>query len=192
MNRRTLLGAAPALLAAPALAQPWRPDRPIEIVVAPSARPGNWLPANPEAGRLRLMLRLYETPLSLGGAVAAADGPWLFVTIAFLACAAAFFAWGRLLGRTRRDFDPETPAGHAGAAPLPAALPPGPGNVLQSPSPAGVGVIADTSRFLIGARLTAGEGPLRSGEFVVISRYTGVDHEAGSRFVVVQLLGRDG
>lgn len=33
---------------------------------------------------------------------------------------------------------------------------------------------------------------LRSGEFVVISRYTGVDHEAGSRFVVVQLLGRDG
>lgn len=33
---------------------------------------------------------------------------------------------------------------------------------------------------------------LRSGEFVVISRYTGVDHEADSRVVVVQLLGRDG
>lgn len=33
MNRRMLLGATPALLAAPALAQSWRPDRPIEIVV---------------------------------------------------------------------------------------------------------------------------------------------------------------
>ncbi len=33
MKRRILLGAAPAWLAAPALAQSWRPDRPIEIVV---------------------------------------------------------------------------------------------------------------------------------------------------------------
>ncbi|MCU0946481.1 MAG: tripartite tricarboxylate transporter substrate binding protein [Rubritepida sp.] len=33
MNRRTLLGVAPGLLAAPALAQPWRPERPIEIMV---------------------------------------------------------------------------------------------------------------------------------------------------------------
>jgi tripartite-type tricarboxylate transporter receptor subunit TctC len=33
MKRRTLLGTTPALLAAPALAQSWRPDRPVEIVV---------------------------------------------------------------------------------------------------------------------------------------------------------------
>ncbi|MDB5416272.1 MAG: tripartite tricarboxylate transporter substrate binding protein [Rubritepida sp.] len=33
MKRRTLLGTVPALLAAPAFAQSWRPDRPIEVVV---------------------------------------------------------------------------------------------------------------------------------------------------------------
>jgi tripartite-type tricarboxylate transporter receptor subunit TctC len=33
MLRRTLLATAPALLATPALAQSWRPDRPIEIIV---------------------------------------------------------------------------------------------------------------------------------------------------------------
>ncbi|MBI5717797.1 MAG: hypothetical protein HZC37_08935 [Burkholderiales bacterium] len=34
---------------------------------------------------------------------AAAGVPWLFVTVAFVACAAAFFAWGHLLARTRHD-----------------------------------------------------------------------------------------
>nr|WP_314075724.1 tripartite tricarboxylate transporter substrate binding protein [uncultured Roseococcus sp.] len=33
MKRRLFLGTAPAVLAAPALAQSWRPDRPIEIIV---------------------------------------------------------------------------------------------------------------------------------------------------------------
>lgn len=44
-------------------------DGTVEIVVAPVARPGNWLPSDAGAGPLRLMLRLYETPLSVGGAL---------------------------------------------------------------------------------------------------------------------------
>ncbi len=34
MFRRSILAAAPALLAAPALAQSWSPDRPITMIVA--------------------------------------------------------------------------------------------------------------------------------------------------------------
>lgn len=52
-----------------------RSDGAVEIVVAPSARPGNWLPMDPSAGRLRIVLRLYDTPLSIGGAVADAELP---------------------------------------------------------------------------------------------------------------------
>ncbi len=51
------------------------PDGTVEIVVAPRARPGNWIPVDPEAGNLRLVFRLYETPLSVGGAIDAIEMP---------------------------------------------------------------------------------------------------------------------
>lgn len=43
----------------------WRPDATIEIVLAPRARAGNWIPT---AGRDRLVtiLRLYDAPVGLG------------------------------------------------------------------------------------------------------------------------------
>jgi hypothetical protein len=50
-------------------------DGTVEIVVSPSARPGNWLPSGDGDGRLLLMLRLYNTPLSVGGAVDAIEMP---------------------------------------------------------------------------------------------------------------------
>ncbi len=40
-----------------------RADAPDEIVVAPEARPGNWLPSGGVAD-LRLILRLYDTPIA--------------------------------------------------------------------------------------------------------------------------------
>nr|WP_256515444.1 DUF1214 domain-containing protein [Alsobacter ponti] len=47
------------------------------IVLSREARPGNWLPVETE-GRVELMLRLYDTPVS---AVAAALDPGLLPTI---------------------------------------------------------------------------------------------------------------
>ncbi|MCW5634710.1 MAG: GHKL domain-containing protein [Rubrivivax sp.] len=49
------------------------------------------------------------------GAGSAAEGPWLFVTVAFVACAVAFFAWGWLLGRLRRRDGPVAPETAAAA-----------------------------------------------------------------------------
>jgi signal transduction histidine kinase len=43
------------------------------------------------------------------GVASAAGGPWLFVTVAFVACAVAFFAWGRLIGRLRHRDGPVAP-----------------------------------------------------------------------------------
>lgn len=40
-----------------------KPDGRMEIVLAPQARPGNWMPL-PESGALTLILRLYETGAS--------------------------------------------------------------------------------------------------------------------------------
>lgn len=40
-----------------------RAEAPDEIVVAPQARPGNWLPSG-AAADLRLILRLYDTPIA--------------------------------------------------------------------------------------------------------------------------------
>lgn len=51
------------------------PDGAVEIAVSPRARPGNWLPSDPEPARLRLVLRLYDTPLATGGRVADIDLP---------------------------------------------------------------------------------------------------------------------
>ncbi|GJD33654.1 DUF1214 domain-containing protein [Methylobacterium aerolatum] len=39
-----------------------RPDGRFEIVLAPTAEPGNWLPAPRAQGPMRLALRLYDTP----------------------------------------------------------------------------------------------------------------------------------
>ena len=47
----------------------------VEIVVGPRARPGNWLPTDPGAGPVRLMLRLYDTPLSTGGRIGNVGAP---------------------------------------------------------------------------------------------------------------------
>lgn len=66
---------------------------------------------------------------------AAGDGwmPWLFVTVAFIASSAAFFAWGRLLAGTRHQPGRESPAPAADASPAP-ALPSSP----AAPAAAGV------------------------------------------------------
>lgn len=51
-----------------------------EIVIAPEARPGNWLPSG-GAGRIRLVLRLYDTPV---GTTISAGTP--LPTIARISC----------------------------------------------------------------------------------------------------------
>ena len=66
MKRRSLLGAASALLAAPAFAQSWRPDRPIEIVVGFVAGGATDLDA-------RLYARLLEP--RIGGNVVVVNRP---------------------------------------------------------------------------------------------------------------------
>lgn len=66
MKRRTLLGAGPALLAAPAFAQSWRPDRPIEIIVGFVAGGATDLDA-------RLCARLLEP--RIGGNVVVVNRP---------------------------------------------------------------------------------------------------------------------
>jgi hypothetical protein len=43
-----------------------RPDGSFEIVIAPRARPGNWLPSG-EAARYLLAIRLYDTPVGVAG-----------------------------------------------------------------------------------------------------------------------------
>jgi hypothetical protein len=43
----------------------WRPDATIEIVLAPRARDGNWIPTGGRE-RLMAMLRLYDAPVGLG------------------------------------------------------------------------------------------------------------------------------
>lgn len=51
------------------------PDGSFDIVVSPRARPGNWLPSEEKAGRLRLVFRLYDTPIATGGSVADIEMP---------------------------------------------------------------------------------------------------------------------
>lgn len=43
----------------------WNPDRTVEIVLAPRARGGNWLPTGGR-DRIIVVLRLYEAPIGLG------------------------------------------------------------------------------------------------------------------------------
>lgn len=45
------------------------PDGSFAIDVSPRARPGNWLPSDEKAGRLRLVFRFYDTPVATGGSV---------------------------------------------------------------------------------------------------------------------------
>lgn len=45
-----------------------REDGSFEIAVSPTAEPGNWLPVATD-GRIRLILRLYDTPLAGGAAI---------------------------------------------------------------------------------------------------------------------------
>lgn len=45
-------------------------DGSFEIAISPRARPGNWLPVDEAAGRLRLVFRFYDTPIATGGSVA--------------------------------------------------------------------------------------------------------------------------
>lgn len=51
------------------------PDGSFDIVVSPRARPGNWLPSDEKAGRLRLVFRLYDTPIATGGSVGDLEMP---------------------------------------------------------------------------------------------------------------------
>lgn len=53
------------------------------VDLSPDARPGNWLPL-PGAGRFMVMLRLYDTGLTSGGAAAAQSAAW--PTIEALGC----------------------------------------------------------------------------------------------------------
>lgn len=46
-----------------------RPDGSFVITVSPSPSPGNWLPVAP-TGRVQLVLRLYDTPLTTGSQIA--------------------------------------------------------------------------------------------------------------------------
>lgn len=50
-------------------------DGSFDIVVSPRARPGNWLPSDERAGRLRLVFRLYDTPIATGGSVGDIEMP---------------------------------------------------------------------------------------------------------------------
>ncbi|MEJ8571315.1 DUF1214 domain-containing protein [Microbaculum marinum] len=52
-----------------------KPDGSFEIVISPRARPGNWLPSDEHAGKLRLVFRLYDTPIATGGSVADIEMP---------------------------------------------------------------------------------------------------------------------
>ncbi len=52
-----------------------RQDGTLEVIVSPLVQAGNWLPSDGAAGELRYMLRLYDTPLSIGGTVGDAELP---------------------------------------------------------------------------------------------------------------------
>lgn len=47
-----------------------RPDGSFVITVSPEVAPGNWLPVGRRVDRLRLVLRLYDTPLTTGSRIA--------------------------------------------------------------------------------------------------------------------------
>lgn len=51
------------------------PDDSVVVTVSPTARAGNWLPVDPAGGEMRLVLRLYDTPLATGGKLVDADMP---------------------------------------------------------------------------------------------------------------------
>ena len=68
MKRRTLLGAGPALLAAPAFAQSWRPDRPIEFTVGFGAGGGTDIVARLFARHLEARLGVPLTVVNRPGA----------------------------------------------------------------------------------------------------------------------------
>lgn len=51
------------------------PDDSVVITMSPRARGGNWLPVDPDAGPIRLVLRLYDTPLATGGKLTDTDMP---------------------------------------------------------------------------------------------------------------------
>jgi len=90
MKRRTLLGGAPALLAAPALAQSWRPDRPIEIVVG-------FTPGGATDVDARLYARFLEP--RIGGSVVVSNRPGAGGEVA-LAAVARGRADGTVIGTT--------------------------------------------------------------------------------------------
>ncbi|WP_165585685.1 tripartite tricarboxylate transporter substrate binding protein [Roseococcus sp. SYP-B2431] len=90
MKRRTLLGTGPALLAAPALAQSWRPDRPIEIVVG-------FTPGGATDVDARLYARFLEP--RIGGTVVVSNRPGAGGEVA-LAAVARGRADGTIIGTT--------------------------------------------------------------------------------------------
>ncbi|MCT8971233.1 DUF1214 domain-containing protein [Microbaculum marinisediminis] len=52
-----------------------KPDGAFDVVVSAKARPGNWLPGDERVDRLRLVFRLYDTPIATGGSVADIEMP---------------------------------------------------------------------------------------------------------------------
>ena len=59
--------------------------------------------------------------------------PWVFITVAFVACAAAFFAWGRLQARLARHETSRLEPGPPPAGPTPATPSPEPAGATVDP-----------------------------------------------------------